>query len=252
MRPEKYAPNALVEVFTQEKVLALDAIGRWLGNPSKRTIMRKLKALECRASYSHAGRYYTRDRCADFSSYGLWSFKDIHFSQHGTLIDTILYLVRHSTEGFLASELRSLLHVRVHNVLADLHSRRRLVREQIRSEYLYLWPAGQSEQLERRRQSIEDLLAKTGDVVLAAESLDTIQQNMLYLASLLNEKQRRLYLGLESMKSGYGGDRRISQMTGVNVKTIARGRRELEAKDVTLDRIRRVGAGRRSVKKTPP
>ncbi|ODS33395.1 MAG: hypothetical protein SCARUB_01432 [Candidatus Scalindua rubra] len=59
----------------------------------------------------------------------------------------------------------------------------------------------------------------------------------------------RLYLGLESMKLGRGGDHKISQLTGVNVKTIAKGRQELLIKNITPERIRKVGAGRPSIKK---
>ena len=78
---------------------------------------------------------------------------------------------------------------------------------------------------------------------------ETIQENMRFLISNLNEKQRRLYLGLESMKLWHGGDVRISKISGVNVKTVACGRRELQEKSVTAERIRRVGAGRPALKR---
>ena len=76
-----------------------------------------------------------------------------------------------------------------------------------------------------------------------------IEENMCFLLANLDERQKRLYLGLESIKVGHGGDAFISQITGVNVKTIARGRRELQSKDVPQDRIRRAGAGRPALKK---
>ena len=47
-----------------------------------------------------------------------------------------------------------------------------------------------------------------------------------YLATfleMLNEKQRRLYLGLESLKLGHGGDILIADLAGVNFKTVAQG-----------------------------
>ncbi|MBE7549097.1 MAG: hypothetical protein HS127_18840 [Planctomycetia bacterium] len=40
--------------------------------------------------------------------------------------------------------------------------------------------------------------------------------------SILDERQKRLYLGLESMKLGHGGDLRLSQLTGINVKQLPR------------------------------
>jgi len=71
----------------------------------------------------------------------------------------------------------------------------------------------------------------------------------------LDEQQRRWYVAIESMKRGYGGDALLSQITGLNVETIRRGRRELEADlaDRPTDRVRVKGAGRPPVeKKIPP
>jgi hypothetical protein len=70
--------------------------------------------------------------------------------------------------------------------------------------------------------------------------------------SLLDEQQRRLYAGLESIKRGHGGDRQMAQWLGLDVETVARGRRELLAGEVQSDRVRRVGGGRpRAEKKRP-
>ena len=67
--------------------------------------------------------------------------------------------------------------------------------------------------------------------------------------SLLDEKQRRLYAGLEALKTGRGGDTRIAELLGVDTETVARGRRELVAQDVEIERVRRAGAGRKPVEK---
>ena len=119
--------------------------------------------------------------------------------------------------------------------------------EQIGGEYLYLAPISHTKQLENRHQSIQ---MRIDQPTYAAEDIpETIQESIRFLISHLNEKQRRLYLGLESMKLGHRGDVRISRISGVNVKTIARGRRELVSKKVTIERIRRIGAGRPPLKK---
>ena len=78
---------------------------------------------------------------------------------------------------------------------------------------------------------------------------------MNLLLSRMDEQQRRWYVGLESMKTGHGGDTRLAQITGMNVQTIRRGRRELEddLNDRPDDRVRLEGGGRPLVeKKTPP
>jgi hypothetical protein len=84
---------------------------------------------------------------------------------------------------------------------------------------------------------------------LAKDFPDRIQENMRFLISNLNEQHKRLYLGLESIKLGHGGDVVVSQISGVNVKTIARGRRELQEKNVNSTRLRKIGAGRPGLKK---
>lgn len=71
----------------------------------------------------------------------------------------------------------------------------------------------------------------------------------------LDEQQRRWYVAIESMKAGYGGDMLLSQITGMNVETIRRGRRELEAEltQRPVEGVRLEGGGRPPVeKKMPP
>ena len=62
----------------------------------------------------------------------------------------------------------------------------------------------------------------------------------------LNEQQRRLVAALWSKSMGWGGDTQVSRLTGLDPKTIKRGREELDndLKDCPADRIRRPGAGR--------
>lgn len=69
--------------------------------------------------------------------------------------------------------------------------------------------------------------------------------------SRLDEDHRRWYVALESMKVGHGGDRLLSLITGINVETIRRGRREMEGSldGFPAERIRRWGAGRPPLEK---
>lgn len=82
-----------------------------------------------------------------------------------------------------------------------------------------------------------------------------VHHRMNLLISRLDEQQRRWYVALESMKIGHGGDALLSQITGLNVETIRRGRQELEAdlEGRPADRVRLEGGGREPVeKKMPP
>jgi hypothetical protein len=73
--------------------------------------------------------------------------------------------------------------------------------------------------------------------------------------SRLDEQQRRWYAAVEANRRGHGGLILVSQITGLDEKTIRRGQEEL-ALDLAgrpSDRIRLPGAGRPSVeKKTRP
>jgi hypothetical protein len=80
-----------------------------------------------------------------------------------------------------------------------------------------------------------------------------IHRQMNVLLSRLDEQQRRWYAALEATRIGYGGDRLMSQITGLDPQTIRRGRRELDTdlSEVRPDRVRAPGAGRpRAEKKT--
>jgi hypothetical protein len=67
--------------------------------------------------------------------------------------------------------------------------------------------------------------------------------------SLLDEKQGRLYAGLESIKQGHGGDKKIARLFGLDVHTVAKGRKELWSGEIGLDKVRRTGGGRKSLEK---
>ncbi len=81
-------------------------------------------------------------------------------------------------------------------------------------------------------------------------------RQMNLLLSRLDEQQRRWYVALEASRVGHGGDRLLSQITGLDEKTIRRGREELAAGLVDApprQRVRRPGSGRPPLeKKTPP
>jgi hypothetical protein len=61
---------------------------------------------------------------------------------------------------------------------------------------------------------------------------------------LLDEQQRRLYAGLESLQLGHGGDEQMAQSLGLDAETVSRGRRELLRGEVQRERVRRAGGGR--------
>ena len=79
-----------------------------------------------------------------------------------------------------------------------------------------------------------------------------VEQTLPLFLATLNEKQRRLYAGFESLKWGPGGDAALAALTGLNIKTVARGSRELLSRNLLPDRIRAPGGGRPTVEKKTP
>lgn len=69
----------------------------------------------------------------------------------------------------------------------------------------------------------------------------------------LDERSRRLFAGLLARQLGRGGIERVREITGLTCVTIRRGLRECEqGQELEADRIRRAGAGRKSVEKKAP
>jgi len=78
-----------------------------------------------------------------------------------------------------------------------------------------------------------------------------LHHQMNLFLSRLNEQQRRWYVALESKKLGHGGDTLLSLITGMEVETIRRGKRELdeELSSRPAEGVRLEGGGRLPVEK---
>ena len=248
-RTKHYHAEDLAKLFQDKKIAAMDDLKRALGTQVDVTVFRKLKQLSYRASYSHRGSYYTLNAIPEFDELGLWSYHSIWFSQYGNLLQTAMALVENAEAGYMASELEQLLHVSVKAALLSLVRKGKLQRQRVSGQYVYL--SGQSA---RRRQQLrarrvrEESLSSLGPSALESPP-DELKAGLILFLSVLDEQQRRLYAGLESLKWGYGGDRKVAALLGMDVRTIARGRRELLEADLETERVRRAGAGRKPVEK---
>ncbi len=68
----------------------------------------------------------------------------------------------------------------------------------------------------------------------------------------LDERQRRLLLGVEAQQLGRGGIKAVAEVTGVHPDTIARGVREVEGAAEPSTRVRAPGGGRKRLAETDP
>lgn len=248
----RYRTDKLARLFQDQKIATMEELKRALGTRVDVTVFRKLKQLPHRTSYSHRGRYYTLDTVAEFDEMGLWFYRSVCFSRRANLLQTAEGLVEDAETGYLASELQSILRVGVKDPLLKLVRDGRLARQRISGKYLYLSadPARQQQQLWARRLQHQTQSA-LGTPAIETPG-DELKAALVLFLSVLDEKQRRLYAGLESLKWGYGGDRKLAELLGLHVGTISRGRRELLEGDIEPQRVRRAGAGRKTVEKKRP
>lgn len=249
MRPIAFHAQTLVGFFRRHKIATLPEIKNILGTAVSSTVFRKLKELAYRSSYSHRGRYYTLDEIARFDALGLWSFREVWFSRAGTLISTAAALVEGSEAGYRTSELESLLHVDVKVPLLKLARDERLVREQVSGRYLYV--SGEASVRKQQLAARRMYEAEPSRLALAEGAVlpDELKAAIILFFGLLNEKERRLYAGLEALKVGHGGDQRIADLLGLDPGTVARGRQELLRRDIEVARVRKGGGGRKRLEK---
>jgi hypothetical protein len=249
MRSEIFSAELIARLLRRRTIATMDELKAALGSSVDMTVFRKLRSLAYLASYSHRGKYYALEEATRFDEQGLWAYRGVRFSRFGSLIDTVEAFVARATGGCLASELSVQLGVEVKQPLLGLVRAGRLTREEVARGYLYcsVEPDRRRQQLLSRRLPSEQ---SAFDALLGpdADSSEAKAAVVLFM-SLLDERQRRLFAGLEALRLGHGGDRAVAQATGLDPHTVAKGRQELLARDVLVERRRRPGAGRKPMEK---
>ena len=241
-------PAPLRSYLEKEKIASLEQLKQALRTPATMTVFRKLTALGYLSSYSHRGKFYTLKDIPHFGEQGLWAWHSVWFSKYGNLIETAREFVEDSEGGYTVQELEDLLHVECKAALLRLIERKRLERDVIDGLYVY-WSRDADKQRAQRWQRSQHQQGITGQGLAMA---DELKAAIVLFHSLLDEKQQRLYAGLEAYKLGHGGDEKIAQLFGIDRHTVAKGRRELLGGEVTTQRIRQVGGGRKPQEKKRP
>ena len=235
----RYPTDTLAKLLREQKIATMPQLKNALGTSVTFTVLRKLAPLGYRSSYSHGGTYYTLDSIAQYDERGLWSYRDIHFSRHGTLLNTAAALVTSAPAGYFTNELDDVVQVATKDALRHLVEQDRLSRRELAGRYLYC-----AKERQRRQEQWAARQAQQSPE-------DDFQAAMVLFYSLLDEQQRRLYAGLESLDWGHGGDQRMAKLFGLDADTVARGRVELLSGQVLHDRVRRAGGGRPRAEKKP-
>jgi hypothetical protein len=254
MNKAKYSPKAIEKFLKRWKIATLAQLITAMDNPARSTIFRKLEQLEYLSSYSHRGKYYTLRSIARFNRLGLWDYRSVHFSRFGNLLDTAQVFIHDSEAGYTATELKDVLHVKTKHALTQLYRSGRIQRDRFfDSVYVYLSIEDPIADRQRKARKIHHKRSSASLIVanpdLAGEEAKAI---ILLFCSMLDERQRRMYAGLESLKLGYGGDTHIASLLGMDPQTVARGRNELMGGKLDNDRVRKKGGGRLAQEKKRP
>lgn len=253
MRPATYHAEDLTSLLRQRKIATMDDLKGALGTRADATVFRKLAGLDYRTSYSHRGRFYTLDEIARFDTFGLWSFRAVWFSRFGTLVATVEALTIAAEGGYDASELEDLLQVEAKQALLSLVRSGRLARQKAAGRYLYLAPDASLRRSQFAARSVYDAEGSGLHLGVGMRVVpDELKAAIVLFFSLLDERHRRLYAGLEAAKIGHGGGTAIAELLEMDPGTVARGRPELLGGDIEADRVRRTGGGRHSAQKKLP
>jgi hypothetical protein len=247
MRTTIFNARELEHVLQRRTVCTFEHLAAALGTESRMTVFRKLAELPYTTSYSHRGKYYTLRSLCQFDASGLWSYRGIWFSTDGTLLDTSKRFVEQAPAGYSASELDNALHVQTRQSLLHLVHQQRLERERIGGAFIYFaleW-AQRQRQMRARGKIAQVPVGGVAEEVLGHE----VKAAIILFFSLLDERQRRLFAGLEALKIGRGGDARVAALLGVDPHTVAKGRIELLGEDIDPTRVRKRGGGRTAAEK---
>jgi transposase len=87
---------------------------------------------------------------------------------------------------------------------------------------------------------------------MAQQGAESAARRYAVLRAYLDERQRRLLLGVEASELGRGGIKAVAQATGVHPDTIARGVREVDGVPELSARVRAPGGGRKRLAETDP
>jgi hypothetical protein len=138
----KRSPSAVskqtLKAFRRRKVMNLEEVAK-LVQSSIHTARRRLKEWQAHTSYNQNGRYYALPDVPEFDADGLWHWRGVFFSRYGNLKQTVVELIRHSSAGLDAGEMRSLLGLDPRSFLSSFADHPQIKREKAQGRFVYYY-----------------------------------------------------------------------------------------------------------------
>jgi hypothetical protein len=172
MKPIQNAAASLLRRWRRKKVITLAEIMQELQS-SVRTIRRRLQIWGALASFNHNSRFYTLPELPQFDEQGLWFHRDIGFSSHGHLPQTIVALVLQSPGGLSAAELGQRLRLDPRSFFWPFHQHPSLQREKVEGHYVYF---AADPAVAARQRAVRNAAAPSVPLPSAEESIAVLVQ----------------------------------------------------------------------------
>jgi hypothetical protein len=179
MKPIQDAAASLLRRWRRKKVITLPELKEQLQS-SLRTIRRRLKVWGALASFNYNSRFYTLPELPQFDEQGLWFHRDIGFSRHGHLPQTIVALVLQSPGGLTAAQLGQHLRLDPGSFLWQFHQHPSLQREKYQGHYVYF---AADPALAARQKAIRS-------AALAAVPLPSAEETIAVLVQAIQHPER--------------------------------------------------------------
>jgi hypothetical protein len=149
--------SSVLQLLRRERIATMGALCEEV-DVSHMTVVRALNKYGYHNSVNHNASYYTLHDTPRFNEDGLWTYRDICFSQHGSLRKTLVVLAGKAPAGLTVSEFEQRVNTKVGNLLSRLCRQNELSRcfAGRRAVYLAVDEKRQKQQQrERERQQIK-------------------------------------------------------------------------------------------------
>lgn len=134
---------------------------------SPRSLWAYLKEWGCYRSYNQNGRYYVLPDIPKFDQQGIWKFKNVYFSKHGNLKESIFHLVNQFPSGGNVNEVGAFLGISVHAHLTQYFKSGQIERGKYNGVYVYF--SQNSAVYERQKKAREAMTYQESKVSLPSD-----------------------------------------------------------------------------------
>jgi len=146
--------KSLLNFFKKKQVVTIQSLMEF-SQLSLNSVKRRLSSWKAYSSYDYNRSYYVLPEVAKFNCNGIWENHGVYFSQHGTLKQTIVYLVNNSELGLARCELEVLLGITLDKVFPSYFKDSFLLNRELENgRYIYFSkePEVYLEQTQKRKK----------------------------------------------------------------------------------------------------